>query len=237
MNRDASHRHAAFTLIELLVCIAIIAVLLAILLPALSRARELAFRARCNSNLRQILQATFSYASDNGGSLPQPNDVAIEMTPPRAGWLYTPPIANPADAAQVQTGTLWQYLGNRDVYFCPLATTDYVSGPSQHLTSYMMNMAVIAFGQQQWSFPLRRMKPHSVLYWEAGEDEPGYVTPSSWNDGCAFPWDGLTARHRNGAEIGMVDGNVEWISTAQYQSELNNAPGRFFCDPERPDGR
>jgi prepilin-type N-terminal cleavage/methylation domain-containing protein/prepilin-type processing-associated H-X9-DG protein len=61
----------AFTLVELLVVIGIIALLVAILMPALSRARDQAKKVQCASNLRNIGQSMFIYAGQNKGKLPQ----------------------------------------------------------------------------------------------------------------------------------------------------------------------
>jgi type II secretory pathway pseudopilin PulG len=89
MRRLASHRAiAAFTLVELLLVIAIITVLIALLLPLVSKARQHAHRVACASNLRQLSQALLMYAGEHRQYLPLP---AEDRHPVPEDWIHWQP--------------------------------------------------------------------------------------------------------------------------------------------------
>ncbi|MBN1362499.1 MAG: prepilin-type N-terminal cleavage/methylation domain-containing protein [Sedimentisphaerales bacterium] len=110
----------AFTLIELLVVIAVIAVLLAVLIPALSRARELGHRAVCLSNLRQLTLAWVQYADNNDGKLC--HGAMVGFPPSEPGWISNAfgEHSRSAVVAHPDKGALWAYVQDVDFYRCPV---------------------------------------------------------------------------------------------------------------------
>lgn len=152
----------AFTLIELLVVIAIIALLISILLPSLSRARELSKRTVCSANLRGIGQAMYIYAQDEPGVFPAIAEIFTgtgnNMVLFRPEDRTTPP---PTTGIPSPTVDLWSLVRQNNTtpkqFICP-STTD-VPDPAQDSLAYydFLGISNLSYAYQYQHDPNRQI--------------------------------------------------------------------------------
>jgi prepilin-type N-terminal cleavage/methylation domain-containing protein len=219
-------RQRAFTLIELLVVIAIIAILAGMLIPAIAKAKERAMLSNDLNNIRQIMIASHSFATDNSDYLPYPGWDGLGHD----CWAFKggmPDALGNDLTSMLQTqqsyakqGQLGPYIGGAiGVFMCPKDVADskrlkkaqWVKR-SVKITSYVWNGAIISYVAQPGplaKYKLGELRPTGILLWEAPEDEDSYL----FNDTGNTPHEGISQRHGGGRAAKNQADNVGGIAT------------------------
>jgi len=231
-------RKTGFTLIELLVVIAIIAVLAAILLPALASAKNRAQMVTDLNNNKQLLTAEIMYATDNAEFAPQSGWNGLGQLSWAGGSGFTAGPCPPPLFDNIYNQETYEYEGKGSTgkgqstpalyarylpipgktFLCPadLPTPLYYQR-SQFITSYIQNGAINGYSQTSSgitsTYKLTAFQPYDILFWENDETAVGY---GQWNDFANYPDQGISARHGKGATIGYIDGSTSRLNLMTF---------------------
>ena len=201
----------AFTLIELLVVIAIIAILAAMLLPALSKAKARAQGIRCLNNVKQLQLAWQLYADDNGNVIP-PSAGGSPTT--NQSWCAGNFAVNPADKTNmdlIKNSLLGQHAGSTGIYKCPGDTTDNVRSFAQNCA---MNgddvdlMANFKFFKKTSSIPSATQYFVFIDESTATIDNAHFRIDFSQNYNTVAVRDNPAAYHGTSGNVSFVDGHA-----------------------------
>ncbi len=259
-NQD-SQISRGFTLIELLVVIAVIAILAALLLPALAKAKSQGQSISCMSNLKQLQYAWLMYTHDNNDSMPPNIDGSDGPTLTKAlpgSWVVGNALTD-LTTSNIQNGLLYKYVNNANVYHCP-ADKSVVSGnPSQPRTRSYSLSCWLNFDDSQAGFsnetpardPYMKTKytqltnPSEIFaFLDEHEqsiddavmivDNPSRDSISQWvNDWIDLPAD----RHNRGCSISFTDGHVvhwHWKWPKRFKAHAQSAAS-VSQDPQQND--
>ena len=221
-----THYPAAFTLIELLVVIAVIAILAALLLPALAKAKDKAARIQCLNNCKQIGTAAMAYMHDSRDEFPFGTRVSY-------GWQVSLPDGWPMLLGEYMGITKAGGTNQPRVYLCP---NEKQFADNWVFQLHFQGNRNILSDTNDVDRAIRsiQMTKGSAMYWMIMEKGPwdfanvrpgGLANPTlaGWNSPPGSP---QYRRHTGGMTATAADGHAVWLRTPSYQP--NKPPPENF---------
>jgi prepilin-type N-terminal cleavage/methylation domain-containing protein/prepilin-type processing-associated H-X9-DG protein len=235
---------SAFTLIELLVVIAIIAILAAMLLPALAKAKQKAYAVQCMSNNRQLMLAWQLYAGDNTDGVPSAgagnSGSHFDLTDGRPIWMWgymsgvSPYGADDWNTNNITSGLLWNYARNLALYHCPADIQSYRVGTFSFQMVRSISMSTIFCGADAGASPPWHLYKKQALILKPVntfvfvEEATGSINDGAFAVDCnssATIIDSPAHYHPGSTAFSFADGHAEihhWLGGAFKSANGNN---------------
>jgi prepilin-type N-terminal cleavage/methylation domain-containing protein len=220
-------RRKGFTLVELLVVIGIIALLIAMLMPALQRARDQANRTQCMSNMRQLTIAYLQYSTENKFRLMSSNTGEPDTF---ADW-----IGEPNTLAAIEAGRLWPYVKNHAVYRCPADT-------SFHLWTYSISNFLNGEVQSGGFAPIKSLNQakHSSETFVFTEETDYRNDANGWNQNSFMVepvpsnrWIDFPSNFHKGVTLSFLDGHAIYYQFSDPRTAKIRGPNADMPPPHK----